>query len=178
MVAPTIYMVTTTATNSEPTGWDTSSTGTGFTNSEINTTTKLDFGTLNIDSNAWSVVKVGWAYVAAMGTGNSSIANMGFYVDGSLTTGMTHYDVVSGTWSDPSATVGVQQTSPATSTTSATSAGSKHTVNRSDGNSTMTAATNHSQYIYCQYYVLSTVPTGQKTTGAGTGRPTFSFTYS
>jgi hypothetical protein len=170
MVVPTINMVTTTATVSAPTAFGPTDAG----NSEVNTTTKLDFGTLNIDANAWSVVKPVWAYVTNM-QGNTSIANMGFYVDGSLVAGMTHYDKITATWENPAATGNAQQTG---SSASATSSTSKHTVNKSDGSSTMTAVGDHSQYIFCQWYVLSSVATGQKTTGAGTGRPTFAFTYS
>ena len=176
MTAPTINMVTTTATSTEPTNWSPGGSGGWGANSEVTTSTKLDFGTLNIDANAWSAVKVVWAYVAAMNS-NTSIANMGFYVDGTLLAGMTHYDkiIAASTWENPASTSGVQQSG---SSASATSAGSKHTVLRYSGEATMTADYQHTQYICVQYYVLSTVATGQKTTGAGTGRPTFSFTYS
>jgi hypothetical protein len=170
MTVPTINMVTTTATTVEPTDWSPGGSG----NNEVTTTTKLDFGTLNIDSNAWSAVKVVWAYVADMG-GNTAIANMGFYCDGTLVANMTHYDKITSTWEDPTATGNAQQTGSAASGITAVT---MHTVLELDTTATMEAVADKSQYIYVQYYVLSTVATGQKTTGAATGRPTFAFTYS
>ncbi len=173
MTVPTIIMVTTTATATEPTNWSSTGSGAWGANSEVNTTTKLDFGTLNIDADAWSAVKVVWAYVSNMNS-NTSIDNMGFYCDGSVVANMTHYDKITSTWEDPTGTGNAQQTA---SSASATTAGAKHAVNRSTGAASMTAATQYSQYIYVQYHVLSTVSTGAKTTGAATGRPTFAFTY-
>jgi len=166
MAAPIINMVTTSSTTSPPTYWNPVT-----LNWEVTTTTKLDFGTLNIDANAWSAVKVVWAYVVDMGVGNSSIASMGFYVDGTLVSGMTHYDSIETTWVNPATHANLTGASGLTS-------GTSHQVLESDGTNTMEAATDHSQYIYVQYYVLSSVSTGSKSTGAGTGRPTFAYTYS
>jgi hypothetical protein len=170
MVAPTIKLITTTAKAVEPTAWADTDPG----NSEINITTKLNFGPVNIDADAWSPVKVAWAYVTDMG-GNTSIANMGFFVDGLLSAGMTHYDKITGTWENPDNTGNSQL---AGSVVSGTLASNKHAVNRSTGASTMTAAGQHSQYIFTQYKVLSTVSTGPKTTGSGSGRAVLAFTYS
>jgi hypothetical protein len=170
MVAPTIKLVTTTAKAVEPTAWADTDAG----NSEINTTTKLDFGPVNIDADAWSPVKVAWAYVTNM-NGNTSVANMGFFVDGLLSAGMTHYDKIAGTWENPDNTGNAQQTG---SVASGTVASAKHVVNRSTGASMMTAAGQHSQYIFTQWKILSTVPTGPKTTGSGSGRAVLTFTYS
>ncbi len=170
MVAPTLKMVTTTATITAPTLFADTDTG----NSEINTTTKLDFGVINNESDAWGPVKVAWAYVTNM-NGNSAIANMGFFVDGPLGAGMTHYDKITGVWENPAAVVNVQQSG---SIASAIIAVNKHTVNRSDNSNTMTSAGQHSQYIFTQWNILAIAATGQKTTGPGTGRAVFSFTYS
>lgn len=174
MTAPTINMVTTTATATEPDNWSPSGSGAWGSNSEITTSTKLDFGTLNIDANAWTAVKATWAYVASMGTA-TTISNMGFYVDGTVVSGMTHYDKIATAWENPSSTGNEQQSG---SSASATVSGSMHTVLESDETTTITAALTHTQYIFVQYYVLSTTATGTQTTGVGTGRPIFAFTYS
>jgi hypothetical protein len=170
MVAPTIKLVTTTAKATEPTLFSYTDPG----NSEINTTTKLDFGVINIDSDAFSPVKPVWAYVVDM-QGNTSIANIGFFVDGLLASGLTHYDKITGTWENPDNTGNQQQVG---SVESGLQASNKHTVLRSTGASTMTAAGQHSQYIFTQWKALSTVPTGAKTTGSGSGRAVLAFTYS
>jgi hypothetical protein len=170
MAAPTIKLVTTTAKAVEPASWADTDTG----NNEINTTAKLDFGLVNIDSDACSAVKVAWAYVTNM-QGNAAIANMGYFVDGLLAAGMTHYDKITGTWENPDNTGNAQQTG---SVASGTIASTRHSVNRSTGASTLTAAGQRSQYIFTQWKVLATVPTGVKATGSGSGRAVLAFTYS
>lgn len=169
MVAPIINMVTTSSTTSPPTYWNPVT-----LNWEVTTATKLDFGTLNIDANAWSAVKVVWAYVVDM-SGATAIASMGFYCDGSLVANMVHYDKITSTWENPAGTGNAQQTG---SSASGVTSGTMHEVLNYNGTSTMTIATDHSRYIYVQYSVASSVATGSKSTGAGTGRPTFAYTYS
>ena len=175
MTVPTINIVTTTATTSAPISWTIAASGSWGYNTEITTSSKLDFGVLNIDSNAWSAVKPIWGYVSNMQSGNTSIANMGFYCDGLLTSGMIHYDYITSTWVNPSSTGNVQLSG---SSASSITAGAKHTVLESDDSATLEASGDRTQYIYVQYSVASNVATGQKTTAAATGRPTFAFTYS
>ncbi len=173
MAPPIMKMVATTAKATEPSAWGDNDTGNYAINiSSIGTV--LDFGILLIDNDAYSHVKVTWVYVTDM-QGNSAIANMGYFVDGLLDSTMTHYDKITSTWENPDNTGNQQQVG---SVASGLKASDKHTVLRSTGASTLTAAGQHSQYIFTQYKVLSSAATGPKESAAGAGRPLLVFTYS
>jgi hypothetical protein len=52
-------------------------------NSEVNIVAPLNFGSLNIDADTWSAVKVVWGHLTDLG-GNAMVNAMKFYVDGSF----------------------------------------------------------------------------------------------
>jgi hypothetical protein len=52
-------------------------------NSEVNTVTLLNFGSLNINADTWSAVRVIWGHLTDLG-GNARVNAMKFYVDGNF----------------------------------------------------------------------------------------------
>src|SRR3989304_7235373 len=75
---------------------------TDISNSEVNIVTPLNFGSLNIDADTWSAVKVVWGQLTDL-SGNARVNAMKFYVDGSFNnqTGIQHYDKITKDWEAP-----------------------------------------------------------------------------
>ncbi|MGB8216215.1 MAG: hypothetical protein WCE94_02845 [Candidatus Methanoperedens sp.] len=145
-------------------------------NSEVNIVTPLNFGSLNIDADTWSAVKVVWGQLTDL-SGNARVNAMKFYVDGSFNnqTGIQHYDKITKDWEAPGS-AGTRQTGNASSGKTYTDA---KALLKDDGiASELTAIDQFTQFIFCQLFVQAGTPVGAHVTGEGKGRAKMAFNYS
>jgi len=145
-------------------------------NSEVSVSTPLNFGSLNIDANTWSAVRVIWGHLTDMG-GNTTVNALKFYVDGEFNSQTTiqHYDKITKDWEAPGG-AGTRQTGNAASIKTYTNA---KPVLKDDGSTTeLTVINQFTQYIFCQLSVATGTPTGTHLTDEGKGRAKLAFNYS
>ncbi len=145
-------------------------------NSEASVAAPLNFGSINIDADTWSAVRVFWGHLVDLG-GNARVNNLKFYVDGDFNGQATiqHYDKITNVWEAPGG-AGTRQNGNAASAKTYSAA---KPITKDDGVTTeLTAVDQFTQFIYCQLFVQAGTPTGTHTTGEGKGRAKLAFNYS
>ncbi len=145
-------------------------------NSEVNTVTPLNFGSINIDADTWSAFRVIWGHLTDLG-GNARVNAMKVYVDGNFNnqTTIAHYDKITKDWEAPGG-AGTRQTGNAASGKTYTDA---KPVLKDDGvTAELTAIDQFTQFIFCQLFVQTGTPTGNHVTSEGKGRAKLAFNYS
>jgi len=172
MTTPIIRLVTRTNPATPGTAKKYNDTG----NSEANVSAPLNFGSLNIDANTWSAVRVLWGHITDMG-GNTAVNEMKVYVNGDFGghATITHYDKITATWEAPGG-AGTRETGNTASIKTYT--GAKPVLKDDGVTGALTAIDQFTQFIFCQLYVETGTPTGSHSTAEGQGRLKLAFNFS